>query len=81
MKTKVTRKKDPGRPRAKNSTNSFSGWGLEPEEDQKVIEALTEKDISAKQLVRALLRQWLDQSCPGSISFNGSTVGIRTIAK
>jgi hypothetical protein len=78
---KVIERKRPGKPRAKNSTLSYSGWGLTPEEDKQVIAALEEKDISAKQLVRALVKQWLDQGCPGAIVFGGVHTSLKRIGK
>lgn len=40
------------------------GLGLEPDEDKKIISSLKKQDKSAKQLVRALLRDWLKTQQP-----------------
>lgn len=48
-----------GRPRSKDSRTSFGLYGLTEEEDKLLIAKLKEKDLSAKKLVRFLLRSWL----------------------
>lgn len=53
------------RPREKESKSSFSNYGLKPEEDEKLIEMLEEKDLTARRLVRALLRQWIREGGDG----------------
>lgn len=47
------------RPKGEQSDNSFGSYGLDPEEDVKLQKELKEVDISAKQLVRSLLRRCL----------------------
>lgn len=40
--------------------NSLGGFGLEPEEDEKLRIILRRKDRAAKQVVRELLRTYID---------------------
>ncbi len=47
------------RPRQPNSKLSYAGYGLDPEEDKRLITLLEEHDYTAKQLVRYLLRKWM----------------------
>lgn len=47
------------RPRHKNSTISYGNYGLEPNEDKKLLLLLEDKDMTAKQLVRYLLRNFI----------------------
>lgn len=47
------------RKKLKGSTNSFSGLGLDKEEDKILIAILKERDISAKQLTRTLIRSYI----------------------
>lgn len=47
------------RKKRKGSTNSFSGLGLDKDEDKALISILGDKDISAKQLIRTLIRSYI----------------------
>lgn len=47
------------RKKGSESDNSFGGYGLDPSEDEKLQRMLKDVDISAKQLVRSLLRRCL----------------------
>jgi len=47
------------RTKTKNSYLSFKGWGLTPEEDKEIIQALKDKDLTANQLIRVLIRKWV----------------------
>jgi len=58
------------RPKIKNSKSSFNNYGLKPEEDQELIKALDEIDLSAGQVVRALLRQWLKEGSRGVLKYS-----------
>lgn len=46
------------RPNTKGS--SFRGLGLRPKEQEKFINLLTDADLSAGQLIRGLVRVWMD---------------------
>jgi len=47
------------RPRNKNSDISFGNYGLLPREDRELQKILSDKDLSAKKVVRSLLRQFI----------------------
>lgn len=49
------------RTKNKNSQLSFKGWGLEPDEDKQVVKLLEEKDLTANQLIRFLVRKWISE--------------------
>jgi len=49
------------RTKSKNSQLSFKQWGLEPDEDKQVIKLLEEKDLTANQLIRVLVRKWMSE--------------------
>lgn len=51
----------PGRPRAKNSTSSLNSYGLKKDEDDLFLAACSNLDLSAAQVVRALIRQFLKE--------------------
>jgi hypothetical protein len=57
------------RPKSKKSDLSFGGYGLKPEEDKELMKLLESKGISAKMLVRNLLRQWVKEGGPGVITY------------
>lgn len=48
--------------KSKNSKLSFNGWGLSLDEDVRVKELLTQKDITANQLIRTLVRRWMEEN-------------------
>lgn len=48
------------RKRILNNT-SFSGLGLKPSEDKILISILKEKQISFKQVLRVLVRSWIEE--------------------
>jgi hypothetical protein len=50
--------------------SSFSGLNLKPEEDERLINLLIEKDIKYKQLVRALIRQWVAEGGEGVLKYS-----------
>lgn len=52
------------RKKSHNSKLSFKGWGLEREEDLKIIKILKDKDVSANQLVRNLVRAYIKENEP-----------------
>ena len=60
----MARKRDP------KSNNPFSGLGLKPEEDKKLTELLEQKDLSYKQVVRALIRQWMAEGGEGVLKYS-----------
>lgn len=41
--------------------SSFAGYGLKPSDDVKLVKILNQKELSAKKLVRALLKEWIDK--------------------
>lgn len=47
------------RPRKPTSQLSYGGYGLDLEEDKRLIRLLQDNDYTAKQLVRYLLRKWI----------------------
>lgn len=47
------------RPRSASSKLSYSGLGLDPDEDKKLIRLLDEHDYTAKKLIRFLIRKWM----------------------
>lgn len=59
-----------GRPRKKNSKRSYGNLNLKPEEDAKLIPLLEENDISLKQLVRALVREWINEGGHGVLKYS-----------
>jgi len=58
------------RPKSKNSEWSFGGYGLKPEEDKMLMDMLTDCDLSAGQVVRALLRQWIKEGGKGVLKYS-----------
>lgn len=58
------------RPRNKKSKLPFSGLNLKPEEDEQLIKLLEEKDISARALIRSLLRQWMKEGGNGILKYS-----------
>jgi len=58
------------RPKIKNSKNSFNNYGLKPEEDNELQALLEECDLSAGQVVRALLRQWIKEGGRGVLKYS-----------
>lgn len=48
------------RPKKKDSTIPFSGLGLKPEEDDKFIKLLEQEGYHARQLLRGLVRHWME---------------------
>lgn len=48
----------------------LSGLNLKPEEDKKLIALLLEKDLSVKQLCRALVRQWIEEGGEGVLKYS-----------
>lgn len=77
----MTKKTTRGKTRAKNSSYPFSGIGLKPEEDQRLIKMLEEHDLSARQLLRALIRQWMEQGGRGTLSMGENVIAIRRVGK
>lgn len=49
------------RPRKKGSKIPFSGLNLKPEEDEQLRVMLEEHGLSMKQVLRALVRQWMKE--------------------
>lgn len=70
-----------GKTRSKNSNYPFSGLGLKPEEDDKLKEMLANHDLSARQLLRALVRQWMDMGGCGVLTYKNETVSVRRVGK
>lgn len=58
------------RPRDKKSKLSFAGLGLKPEEDDQLKVLLKEQDLSVRQLVRALVRQWMVEGGHGVLKYS-----------
>jgi hypothetical protein len=48
------------RPRKKGSKIPYSGLGLKPEEDAKLLKLLEKEGYTGRQLMRGLLRQWME---------------------
>lgn len=46
------------RPKKKGSTNSYLNLGLEPYEEEKFMACLKAKDLSARKVIRKLVRDW-----------------------
>lgn len=51
------------RKKAKNSKGSLMNLGLKPEEDAELLKTIEKNghELSVRQLVRALLRQWIKE--------------------
>lgn len=58
------------RPKNKKSKGTFNNIGLTPDEDDKLVKLLDEKDISYRQLQRALTRQWINEGGTGVLRYN-----------
>lgn len=58
------------RPRSKHSTSSLANIGLKPEEDKQLETLLQDKGIPARQLVRALVRQWMAEGGEGVLKYS-----------
>lgn len=48
----------------------LAGLGLKPEEDEQLLKLLEEKDLSVKQICRALLRQWMAEGGQGVLKYS-----------
>jgi hypothetical protein len=57
------------RPRNSKSKNPFMGLGLKPEEEVRFKELLEEKAIHGRQLVKALVRQWIREGGHGVLTY------------
>lgn len=55
--------------RDKKSKIPFSGLNLKPEEDQIFIKLLEDKGLTCKQLLRALVRQWIKEGGSGVLTY------------
>lgn len=58
------------RKRSKNSKFPVAGLGLKPEEDKLLLELTDRHDISVKQLLRALAREWMATGGEGVLKFS-----------
>lgn len=48
----------------------LGGIGLKPEEEVRLLELLDEKDLSLKQICRALLRKWMAEGGKGVLEYS-----------
>jgi antitoxin component of RelBE/YafQ-DinJ toxin-antitoxin module len=58
------------RPREKGSKTSFANLGLKPEEDKEFQRVLDETGLSARQVIRALVRQWVKEGGHGVLKYS-----------
>lgn len=49
---------------------SFGGYGLKSGEDEELTKLLKDHDLSAKKVVRALLRQWMKEGGHGVLRYS-----------
>lgn len=54
---------------------SFGNYGLSTKEDERLIELLDQKDLSSKQLVRALLKEWIANDGEGVLKYAKNLAG------
>lgn len=78
---KMNKVKKRGRTRSKNSTYPFAGLNLKPEEDEKLQELLDRHDLSAKQLLRALVRQWMEHGGAGVLQYENQVLSVKRVGK
>ena len=55
------------RPKKESSKGSLMNLGLTSEEDAQLLHLLNKKDLSIRQICRALLRQWMAEGGNGLI--------------
>jgi hypothetical protein len=49
------------REKAKNSKTTFMGLGLDPDEEAPLIKLIEKRDLTARRLIRRLLRIWVEE--------------------
>lgn len=57
------------RKRERGSKRSFGGYELPSEIEPEFIKLVKEKRVSAKSIVRFLIREWVKQGGPGVMKF------------
>ncbi len=58
-----------GRKKTKSSKLSFMNLGLTKEEDEKFIALLKQQDLSGRQLIRALIKEWIRNNGVGILRY------------
>lgn len=57
------------RPKKKGSTGSFNNLGLKPHEEEELTKILEEKELSYRQVAKALIKQWIREGGQGVLTY------------